>query len=505
MKKVAGKVWLVGAGPSDEGLFTIKGKKVLEAAEVVVYDSLVGLGVLAMIPKQAEKIYVGKRAGKHTMRQEEINKVLLEQAERGKRVVRLKGGDPFLFGRGGEELELLVQHNIPFEVVPGVTSAIAVAAYQGIPITHRDHASSVHMITGHKRAGKSLDLPYRALVEVGGTLVFLMGIGCAGEICQGLIKAGMPKDRSAAVLSKGTSSEQRGIFATVATLEEAMKEQKVETPAVIVVGEVCKLGGKFHWVDQLPLSGERILVTRPARRNSRLHEMLQELGAEVLEVPMIRQILETEEELEKGYQGLEEADAIAFTSPTCVQLFWEGLRMTKRDVRSLARHKIAAVGKATATELECMGVFADLVSPIADGEHLAQAIGSKWRDCHKILLPGPHKRSLELAQGLEQEGKEIIFFDLYATVPEVEQEALDLPALFEQDKISYVTFCSASAVREFEQACLHVKRDGWKAVCIGQKTMQEAERAGYQVCCAKEASLASMVQCIIDEKKETKS
>ena len=185
-----GKVWLVGAGPGDVGLFTIKGKDILAKAEVVVYDSLVGDGVLTMVPENAEKINVGKRAGHHTMKQENINKVLLEKAQEGKRVVRLKGGDPFLFGRGGEELELLCEHKIPYEVVPGVTSCIAVPAYNGIPVTHRDFCSSVHVITGHKRAGESYNIDFEALVRTKGTLVFLMGITAMEDICKGLLEAG---------------------------------------------------------------------------------------------------------------------------------------------------------------------------------------------------------------------------------------------------------------------------------------------------------------------------
>lgn len=195
-----GKVWLVGAGPGDVGLFTIKGKDILAKAEVVVYDSLVGDGVLTMVPETAEKINVGKRAGHHTMKQENINKVLLEKAQEGKRVVRLKGGDPFLFGRGGEELELLCEHKIPYEVVPGVTSCIAVPAYNGIPVTHRDFCSSVHVITGHKRAGERYNIDFEALVRTKGTLVFLMGITAMEDICKGLLEAGMDPETPAAVL-----------------------------------------------------------------------------------------------------------------------------------------------------------------------------------------------------------------------------------------------------------------------------------------------------------------
>ena len=199
-KENQGKVWLVGAGPGDAGLFTLKGKRVLSEAQVVVYDSLVGDGVLSMVPKEARCIYVGKRAGNHAVSQEGINQILLEEAQKGYRVVRLKGGDPFLFARGGEELELLVEHKIPFEIVPGISSPFAVPAYNGIPVTHRDYCSSVHVITGHKRAGAEYDIDFEALVRTGGTLIFLMGVAALNDICEHLMQAGMEPEMPAAIL-----------------------------------------------------------------------------------------------------------------------------------------------------------------------------------------------------------------------------------------------------------------------------------------------------------------
>ena len=212
---MTGKVWLVGAGPSDPGLLTRKGEQILRNADVVVYDALVGQSILNMIPDTAKLINVGKRSNHHTMRQEQINQVLAEEAKTGAKVVRLKGGDPFLFGRGGEELELLIQENIPYEVVPGVTSALSVPAYNGIPVTHRDYCSSLHIITGHKRAGEEYDIDFEALVRTKGTLVFLMGVNALGDICQGLLDAKMDPEMPAALLMKGTTAKQRKIVATV--------------------------------------------------------------------------------------------------------------------------------------------------------------------------------------------------------------------------------------------------------------------------------------------------
>mgnify|MGYP006070650005 FL=1 len=276
MKK--GQVILVGAGPGDPELLTIKGRKAIESAEVVVYDRLVGQAIFDLIPENAERINVGKESSHHTVPQEQINQILLEKALEGKRVVRLKGGDPFLFGRGGEELELLSEHGVSFQEVPGITSAIAVPAYAGIPVTHRDCCSSLHIITGHQRAGKPLSINFEALVQTKGTLVFLMGVSALGEICRGLLEAGMEPDMPAAVIEKGTTPSQRPILATLSTLPETAKAEKVKSPAIIIVGKVCAYSNQFDWFDHLPLKGKTVIVTRPKERAGTLSERLRALG-----------------------------------------------------------------------------------------------------------------------------------------------------------------------------------------------------------------------------------
>lgn len=257
MAEKMGKVWLVGAGPSDIGLLTLKGLRVLEQAQAVVYDQLVGLEILLRIPAGAEAIDVGKQAGNHKKTQEEINRILLEKALEGKRVVRLKGGDPFLFGRGGEELELLRAHGVPFEIVPGVTSTLAVPAYNGIPVTHREFASSVHIITGHRKEGETLDIDFQSLTKGGGTLVFLMGVRSLPEIVRGLLDAGMPADTPAAVLERGTSAGQRRVVAALGELEDEAGKQGIGTPTIIVVGEVCKLAEAFAGTSSSRCSGRK--------------------------------------------------------------------------------------------------------------------------------------------------------------------------------------------------------------------------------------------------------
>ena len=281
-ENMCGKVWLVGAGPGDEELLTIKAENVLWKADVLVYDHLVGKNIVMKFGVGKKLINVGKTAGNHPIPQEKINRILVEEAEKGKKVVRLKGGDPFLFGRGGEELMELVRHHIPFEVVPGVTSPLSVPAYNGIPVTHRDYASSLHIVTGHAGKGRQSSINYKALVETGGTLVFLMGVTALEAIMRGLIEAGMNPDMPSAILQEGTTAGQKRVAATVGTLAKAASESDVRPPALIVVGEVCRLAEKLFWYEKLPFMGMRILLTRPKELISVMAERLRSQGAEVL-------------------------------------------------------------------------------------------------------------------------------------------------------------------------------------------------------------------------------
>src|SRR5699024_9460035 len=278
-KTMCGKVWLVGAGPGDAGLITVKGKALLELADVVIYDALIQLELLVQIPEKTKKIHVGKRAGNHSATQEEINQIILEEALKGKKVVRLKGGDPFVFGRGGEELELLLEHNIPFEIVPGITSAVSVLAYAGIPVTHREFTSSFHVITGHTSKGTKKNVDYPSLAKLGGTLIFLMGISSMEEICNRLIQEGMPSDTPAAMLERGTTAKQRKVISTLKNLKRDCDQVGAKTPAIIVVGEVCKLANQLEWVEKLPLGDVQVSVTREQTEASKLSKQVVELGA----------------------------------------------------------------------------------------------------------------------------------------------------------------------------------------------------------------------------------
>lgn len=495
-----GKVYLVGAGPSDPGLFTLKGKQVLEEAEVVVYDALAGQAVLNMIPDTAEAIHVGKRSSRHTMPQEKISELLAEKAKEGKRVVRLKGGDPFLFGRGGEELELLKKEGIPYEVVPGITSAIAVPAYQGIPVTHRDFCSSVHIITGHKRAGCPYDIDFEALVRTKGTLVFLMGVSALGDICRGLLEAGIKPETPAALLMQGTTAAQERIAATVATLEDEVRRRGAKTPAIIVVGEVCALAEEFSWYEKQPLGGVKVLLTRPVQLISETAAKLRALGAEVLELPAIRteKILQNEK-LHRALAELESYQWLVFTSPTGVRIFFEELAEQKTDIRRLGGVKLAAIGGGTQKELAKHGLYADLIPEVYDGAHLGEALAGVCRGGERILIPRASIGSRELTDALVNVGKELCVDDI-ATYDTVYQSGrfVDERAELESGAVDYVAFTSASTVRGFAVAVGETFDYGTvKAVCIGAQTRAAADALGMKTWMAKRASIDSLIDCLV--------
>lgn len=492
-----GKVWLVGAGPGDAGLLTVKGQYVLNDAEVVVYDSLVGLSILACIPETAEKINVGKRAGNHTMRQEEINKVLLEKALEGKRVVRLKGGDPFLFGRGGEELVLLKENGIEYEVVPGVTSSIAVPAYNGIPVTHRDFTSSVHIITGHKKAGEEYDIDFEALVKTGGTLVFLMGVKSLGDICINLIKAGMDADTPAAILQQGTTSDQRRVVATVSTLLEEATAAGIKAPAIIVVGKVCQLADEFAWYEELPLAGSRILLTRPRDLISKMATKLRKLGAEVLELPsIVTEYLADSDALSEAIVGIDSYKWIVFTSPTGVKMFFRGMADNSKDIRAIAGAKVAAIGSATAKSLKEHGIIADLVPAVYDGENLGRELAKEVEAGDEVLIPRADIGNQILVDLLEEAGAIVADVPTYTTMYQ-EQEVVDIRALIEAGQIDCAVFTSASTVRGFMNAVKDVDCSNLRAACIGKQTKAQADEYGMKTEMADKATMEDLAELVV--------
>ena len=495
---MTGKVWLVGAGPSDVGLLTIKGKEVLENAEVVVYDALVGAGILALIPAEAEKINAGKRSSHHLIKQEDTNRILLNKALEGKRVVRLKGGDPFLFGRGGEELELLAEHGVPYEVVPGVTSAISVPAYCGIPVTHRDFCSSVHIITGHQKKNEPLGINFRALTEAGGTLVFLMGIANLAEICRGLIEGGMRPDMPAAVLQKGATAEQRALVADLATLPWRAIEEKVEMPAIIVVGEVCSLHDKFAWIEKLPLFGCRVAVTRPRERQGTLSRRLSQLGAQVIEMPTIStRRFDDQSTLLEAVEHIESYQWLAFTSPAGVQIFFDALFSAGKDIRCLAGLSVAAIGGGTAKELRSFGITADLIPEVYDAEHLGEALCKAAKPGDAILIPRAQIGSAALTDALAGADVQVTDLPVYETLYE-HPEAPDIAKEFTEHPQTVAVFTSASTVRGFAEAAGDLDLSRVTALCIGRQTAQQAESYGMAAKIAKKASIDALVELVTE-------
>ena len=497
-----GRVWLVGAGPSDPGLFTLKGKEVLAKAQVVVYDALVGSGVLSMIPETAEKIYVGKRAGNHAMTQDEINQLLVQKAKEGKHVVRLKGGDPFLFGRGGEELLALRTNGIDYEVVPGVSSALAVPAYNGIPVTDRHCASSVHIITGHKREDEPLELPFEAYVKAQGTLVFLMGLSALPDIVHGLLAAKMDPRTPAAVLEKGTTARQRRVCAALEELEEAVRDAHLHTPAIIVVGAVVTLGDQLAWYEKLPLFGRCFVLTRPKERMDALAEQLRKRGAEVIELPVIEiSPLPVSDKIHAEFEKLskKEYDCLVFTSPAGVHTFFQILCESGRDVRVLGDTKLAVIGEGTKHALREYGLLADLMPEVYDGASLGTLLGERLSDGSRVLIPrssiGNPKLISCMVERAKAFGKTISVTDLavYETLTK-QNEMIPTEQLFEKDRIDGVFFTSASTVRAFLQTNPKVDPTRIHALCIGEMTAEAAREAGMDVHVAQEASIDGLVE-----------
>ena len=487
-----GSVILVGAGPGDPGLLTQKGRQAIENAQVVVYDRLVSPAILSLIPRDAEKINVGKESSNHLVPQEEINRILLRKAQEDKRVVRLKGGDPFLFGRGGEELELLEAAGIPFQVVPGVTSALSVPAYAGIPVTHRDFCSSVHIITGHARAGAELHIDFEALRRTGGTLVFLMSVSSLPRICRGLLDAGMAPDMPAAVVERGTLPRQRKLVSTLEKLPSEAEKAGVKSPAIIVVGKVCALSSRFDWFDGLPMKGKTVVVTRPEDRSGTLTQRLRELGAEVVDYPCIRTVAREENpELEEAMENLSRYRCLVFTSPAGPEIFSRRLRAAGRDARALSGLTLAAIGPKTAKAMERFGVTADLVPETYDSDHLAKALEAVEGP---VLLCRASRGSTALPEMLERKGIPFADVPVYDTVYAAPAPQ-KVDALLGETLL--VTFTSASTVRGFVESLPGRDLKNVIGCCIGKQTEAEAKKYGLATVVSQEATMESLVECIL--------
>ncbi len=486
------KVTLVGAGPGGKGLLTLKAFEVLQTADVVLYDRFVSEDILAVIPDSAEKIDVGKHAGNHPVPQDEINELLLEKARQGKNVVRLKGGDPFVFARGGEELEFLAENNIPFEVVPGVSSAIAAAVYAGIPLTHRDYASSFHIITAHAKNNEKPDIDFNALVKLNGTLVFLMGVAAIGDICEGCISAGMDKDMPAAIVENATVNSQRKFLGTVATLPKIARANNVKSPAVIIIGKVCRFSARYDWFSRKPLRNKRILVVR-VKGASKLSDSLRELGCDVIEMPCLRIAPLTGSGcmLGKKLENIKDYSWLVFTSGAGVNIFFDYLIENEIDIRELSHLKIACVGVETKKEVNKHGIKADYVPAEYNGAALAYGLTGLVKNGEKLFIARAKDADKDLTHILANAG--VVFDDvpIYEKIRDMKKTDTLVSAIARND-FDFVAFTSSSAVECFAEIATQFGKI--KAVCIGEKTASAARSYGMEVYASKEATIMSMVE-----------
>lgn len=448
-----GKVYIMGVGPGDYKLITLKAKECIEKADVIVYDRLISSKILRLAKTGAELIYVGKMPDCHAVPQDGINDILVEKALEGKTVARVKGGDPFVFGRGGEEAMRLRDNGIEFEIIPGVTSAVAVPAYAGIPVTHRDFCSSLHIITGHERPDKNSSLlDYEVLAKVSGTLVFLMGIRNLGEIAENLMKSGKAKETPVAVVQQGTTVYQKVVTGTLEDIAKKVCEQGIKSPAVTVIGEVVSLEKTLSWFQKGLLAEKRIVVTRAREQASKLVDRIEELGGEVFEFPTIKTALpESFSKLDEVLKKLQSYNWIVFSSVNGVKYFFDRMREVRVDIRKLSHVKLCAVGTTTAEELEARGLLVDLLPEKYTSEYLLKELCSKAAKGERVLVARPDIAGDELAKGLQANGIEVDDIEVYRTLPDAWDKA-EILQLLEEGKIDFITFTSSSTVKNFVSA-----------------------------------------------------
>lgn len=471
-----GKVFLVGAGPGDPRLLTVGAMQCLKQADVVVYDHLADESILSYVPMDAERIYVGKQSAHHTMQQKDINVLLADKAAEGHVVVRLKGGDPFVFGRGGEEALVLASRGIPFEILPGVTSAISVPAYAGIPVTHRGIAVSFAVITGHEDPTKSEShICWTHLATGVDTLIFLMGIANLPIITQKLIENGRSADTPAAIIRWGTRASQETHVTTVGAAAEMVSLEHISPPAIFIVGEVVKLRNRLRWFDSIqmrPLFGKRILITRARAQASALSEKLTALGAFCIEAPVIRIIPPVDHyaALDAAIADINSYHWLIFTSVNGVTHFFRRLTAAGKDTRALGYAKVAAIGSATAAALRSFGVQADLVP----GEFRAEAVAEEMQPLlpsrARILLARAHEARDVLPERLRAYGAAVDVVSAYETVSEC-SDGEKIAERLMNGEVDLVTFTSSSTVKNLVNILGNITPlQQTKLACIGPVT-----------------------------------
>lgn len=476
-----GVVYLVGAGPGDPGLVTIRAAELIRRADVLVYDALVNPRILEWRRAGAELIYVGKRGGTLSRTQDEINAILLDLASQHACTVRLKGGDPFIFGRGGEEALVLVEAGVPFEVVPGITAGVAAAAYAGIPITQRGMTSSVAFVTGHEEPLKNeTDVDWTHLANGVGTVVFYMGVGRMEQNFRCLIDAGRSSSTPAAVVEWGCYPRQRTVTGTLSTLPAEASAAGIGAPAIVIVGDVVTLRDKLTWYDRRPLSGKRVIVTRARAQASAFAAQLEELGAEVIEFPTVRTVAPDDPApLQAAVSASSTYDWIVFSSVNGVVAFWQALAALGRDTRSLGAARICAVGSTTAGALQERGVTADVVPAEFVAEGVAEALAGDDLKGKKVLLPRADGAREVLPELLATNGAVVTPVVAYRTIQEV-GDAADVRRQLTAGEIDLITFTAASTVRNFVQLAGAEIGDA-RVASIGPITSAAARELGLAV------------------------
>jgi uroporphyrinogen III methyltransferase / synthase len=497
-------IYLVGSGPGDPGLFTLKGVWCMQEADAIVYDRLAPRALLGYAKPDAEKIYVGKKPGNPTMSQEEINNVLVEKGRAGMKVVRLKGGDPYIFGRGGEEALALRRAGLPFEVVPGVTSGVAAPAYAGIPVTHRNVATSVAFVTGHEDPTKgSRDVDWERLSNGADTLVLYMGVGRLEEISEGLIEAGRAPDTPVACVRWGTLPEQRTITGPLQDIADRVAEAGLKPPAIIIIGDVVALRERgLDWYERRPLFGRRVVVTRARTQAGELSRDLEKLGAEVHEFPTI-EIIPPEDfgPLDAAIRDLDSFGLIAFTSVNGVEAFLKRLQYHGLDLRAVPRDaKVAAIGPATAERIQGAGLRVDVVPEEYRAEALIEALGAHPLAGEHVLIPRAKVAREVLPEKLREAGAEVVVPPAYESAPSSEGKE-EVSLRLQRGEIDCVTFTASSTVENLvgafgaEEAARLL--DGTRVVCIGPITADTARKHGIRVDAqAKEYTIPGLIEAV---------
>jgi uroporphyrinogen III methyltransferase/synthase len=482
--KKQGKVYLVGAGPGDAGLITIRGIELLRIADCVIYDRLVNPSLLRYTRKDAEIIEAGKRTGAHSYKQHEINELLTEKAKRGKTVVRLKGGDPVIFGRGAEEASSLADVGIEFEFVPGITAAVGAAEYAGIMLTHRDYSSAVVFVTGHEADDKEHSgINWKTLARFEGTLVFYMGVGNLEYIAKELVKNGMSEDISAVVVADATLPSQRIVSAKLTDIAEACIEEDIEPPAILIIGRAAKPDERLSWFIHKPLFGQCIVVTRDTDGNMELAEKIMRQGGGVLEFAAIelRRLTNTKE-FQRTLKHIGGYEWVVFTSSNGVETFFEAIAKSGKDLRILKNARVAVIGDITAKRLKNYGIIADFVPDVFTGRELVkQLIKHERVKGRKILLLRSAIASKELADTLKKAGAIVNDVAIYTTVT-AKSDATPIAEAMRQGRINWITFTSSSTVRGFFEQIKSdlVKSAGVRIASIGPATTEQLKRLGLR-------------------------